>query len=75
MPKGQRDIPFPNWEDAFENKTNSIYYEILVKKYGQKKADKYWKLRDWRVRYHDGLDNIYPQVIDYHPRNILNVIG
>lgn len=73
--KNQNNKPFPNWEDMYETKKHSYYYEQLVKKYGEKTADKYWKLRDWRIRYHDGLDNIYPQVRDYHPNNILNVIG
>ena len=60
----------PNWGDMYESKKYSFYYSILVKKYGQKLADKYWKHRDWRTNFHDSDYNIWYKVKNYKPRNL-----
>lgn len=61
-----------NWDEYMDRKEQSLYYHLLVKQEGKKRADFIWNNRQEN---RDDEGNFWKQVKDYKPKNKLNLIG
>lgn len=64
--------PPADWDRLLESKEYSLYYSILLKQYGQERADYIWGQRDWDK---ERQEDLFQLVKDYKPKNKLNIIG
>lgn len=64
--------PISDLDKDLDKKENSLYYSLLVKQYGQDKADYIW---DQRLKNDFSIDSLWKEVKNYKPKDKINLIG
>lgn len=68
--KGEyRFCNFETWDEFLKHKSNSLYYEFLVKQYGKDKAEYIWDCRNFTTEL-----NIWSKVKNYKPKDPLCLV-